>query len=210
MNGFPPKRIAGLCGLLAPLIAFICIGTAILLSPWFSWTRNYLSDLGGFPGMEPIYAAHGPSSILFNVGLIMAGGLGIILGLGVRKLDFMDSLPAKAGTIFFILDAAFLTGIGIFPETTGEPHTIFSIAFFVTIGICLLFMSITLFRTRRRKLARLTLILLLFGMIAIPLFITPKPVGSNAVAEMVPIISVAVFSIAFGYELLSDDMEGKT
>lgn len=160
--------------------------------------------------MEPTYAAHGLSSILFNAGLIIAGAMGVVLGLGMRKLDFMNSLPGKAGTLFFITDAAFLIGIGIFPETTGRPHTFFSIAFFVTIGICLLFMAIALFRIRRKNLARLTLVLLLFGMIAIPLFITPKPVGSNAVAEMIPIISVAVFSIAFGYELLSYGKKEKT
>lgn len=194
-----------MCGLLAPLVAFICIGLAVHLSPWFSWTNNYLSDLGGYPGMEPTYAARGLPSILFNFGLITAGILGIILGLGIRKLDFMDSLLGKGGTLFFILDAVALLGIGIFPETTGEPHTFFSIAFFITIGICLLLMSIALFRTKQKSLAWLTLVLLIFGLTAIPLFIVPKPVGSNAVAEIIPIISVAVFSMAFGFELLMKD-----
>ena len=205
----PSERTAGMCGLLAPLVAFICIGAAVLLSPWFSWTNNYLSDLGGYPGMEPTYAARGLSSILFNFGLITAGILGIILGLGIRKIDFMDSIPGQAGTWFFILDAVFLVCMGAYPETTGEPHTFFSIAFFVTIGICLLLMSIALFRTKQKSLAWLTLVLLMFGMTAIPLFITPKPVGSNAVAEMIPIISVAVFSMAFGYELLMRGKKGK-
>jgi len=155
--------------------------------------------------MEPTYAARGLSSILFNFGLIVAGALGIIMGLGIRKLDFMDSLLGKIGIFFFILDAVFLVGIGIFPETTGRPHTYFSIAFFVTIGICLFFMFIALLRTSKKSLGLLTLVLLLFGMTAIPLFFTPKPVGSNAIAEVIPIISVAVFSLAFSFELLMQD-----
>lgn len=155
--------------------------------------------------MEPTYAARGLSSILFNIGLIIAGILGIMLGLGIKKLDYMDTLLGKGATLLFIIDAVFLLGIGLFPETTGEPHTFFSIAFFVTISICLLLMSIALFGTKQKALAWLTLVLLIFGLTSVPLFISPKPVGSNAVAEIIPIISVALFSMTFSFELLIED-----
>ncbi|MEE9152300.1 MAG: hypothetical protein V3U20_10790, partial [Thermoplasmata archaeon] len=72
-KSFVSLRTAGICGILSPLIAFTCIGLAILYSPWFSWTDNWLSDLGGFPGERPVWSAHGLSSILFNTGLIIAG-----------------------------------------------------------------------------------------------------------------------------------------
>ena len=39
-------KIAGMCGILGPIIAFGSIATSVLLHPWFSWADNALSDLG--------------------------------------------------------------------------------------------------------------------------------------------------------------------
>ena len=198
-------KITGICGILAPLIGLSCIAIAIILCPWFSWTENYLSDLGGSPGDTPIYAAHGLASILFNSGLIVAGALGICLGIGIQKSRMLDSLLGKLGILIYIVNACALVGIGVFPESTGDPHTFFSMTFFILAGFSLLFIGIALIKSSERNLGSLTLVLLIFGLTAIPLFFTPKPVGSNAVAEMIPIISIAIFSMAFGSKLISLD-----
>ncbi len=120
-NKILSQKTSGLCGVLAPVIGLTCIGMAVLISPWFSWTENYLSDLGGFPGDRPIWAAHGTASIIFNIGLIVAGVLGVLFVLGLRKNHLLDSPLGNIGIIFYFLDACALIGIGIFPETTGPP-----------------------------------------------------------------------------------------
>lgn len=202
-------KAAGICGILAPIIGLSCIGLAILYSPWFSWTDNWLSDLGGFPGDEPAWAAHGISSILFNAGLIVAGILGIFFALGLRKSGIFNTTLGNAGTISLLLDTCALIGVGIFPETTGAPHRFFSVVFFFLISLSLLFIGIALKMSSERTLGWLTLALFIFGLISIPLFLTPKPIGSNAIAEMIPIVSISVFSLVFGLKLLRQSFEKK-
>jgi len=33
-------------GIVGPIVSYVLIAVSILLSPWFSWQRNALSDLG--------------------------------------------------------------------------------------------------------------------------------------------------------------------
>lgn len=201
-KSYIPLRLGGICGILAPIIALSCIGLAILYCPWFSWTENYLSDLGGSPGDRPIWSAHGIASILFNFGLVIAGILGICLAIGIRKSGILTTSLGKAGTMIFIFNAFALIGIGVFPETTGAPHTFFSVAFFLLVGLSLWFMGMGLLKSSEKNLGWFLLALLVFGLTSIPLFLTPRPWGSNAIAEMIPIVSIALFSIAFGIKLL--------
>jgi hypothetical membrane protein len=202
-------KISGYCGIAAPVIGLACIGLAISYAPWFSWTENYLSDLGGFPGDRPIYAAHGVASIFFNFGLMAAGILGCCLVIGIRESRILNSPLGELGTAFYLLDACALIGIGVFPESTGAPHTFFSMTFFVLVGFSLFFMGIAQIRSTERIFGWFTIGLFFFGLCAIPLFVTPKPVGSNAIAEMIPIISIALFSIAMGIKLVGLSVENE-
>ncbi|UCG70055.1 MAG: DUF998 domain-containing protein [Thermoplasmata archaeon] len=201
-----PKRaispkVAGFCGVIAPIIAFSCIGLAVLLSPWFSWTENWLSDLGGSPGDRPVWAAHGISSMIFNFGLVVAGILGVFFTLGLRNSGILRNPSGNFGTFSLFITTMALIGIGVFPETTGSPHGVFSMVFFIGIGVSLLFLVVALFKSNEKKLGWLVFIFLVFGLTSIPLFVTPKPIGSNAIAEMIPIVSASAFSIVFGYNM---------
>ncbi|UCE39271.1 MAG: DUF998 domain-containing protein [Thermoplasmata archaeon] len=207
-NSFVSTRISGLCGILAPIIGLTCIALAILLCPWFSWTENYLSDLGGSPGDRPIWAAHGMASVLFNCGLVIAGVLGVCFVVGMRKIPALNSRLGKIGSSFYLMDACALIGIGIFPESTGAPHTFFSITFFILVGVSLVFIGMALKKKSERTLGWLAFALLAFGLIAVPLFFMPQPSGSNAIAEMIPIISIAIFSMVFGYRLYDQGQDG--
>jgi hypothetical membrane protein len=194
-------RIAGFCGIIAPITAFCFIGLAVLLSPWFSWTENWLSDLGGFSG--------GISSVIFNMGLIIAGFLGVIFTLGIRHTGILKNPSGNFGIFSLLITTVALIGIGVFPETTGTPHSVFSMLFFIGIGVSLFLIGVALFKLNEKKLGWFVFILLVFGMISIPLFLTPKPIGSNAIAEMIPIISASVFTIVFGHYLLKHGYHNK-
>lgn len=195
-------RLAGTCGILAPIIAFTCIGLSILYSPWFSWTDNWLSDLGGIPGEKSIWASRGIVSILFNFGLIVAGILGICFVIGLRKSDMLDTQLGRVGTVFLFLGACALIGIGIFPETTGVLHTYFSIASFFMVSFSLLFIGPALIGSSEKALGWFTIILLVIALVSVPLFLIPKPWGSNAVAEMFPIAAISIFALIFGIKML--------
>ena len=113
------SKIAGYCGLLAPVFAFVFITLSIYYSPWFSWSENWLSDLAGDIGDTPIWYALGMSSLLFNLGTIIAGFFGLICALGIKNISILDSRLSRLGTSLLILEAFALISIGGFPKTTG-------------------------------------------------------------------------------------------
>ncbi len=69
--------------------------------------------------------------------------------------------------------------------------------------MALVFLSLAFLRSGERKFGLLSTALLIFGLTAVPFFVTPKPIGSNAVGEIIPIISVSVFYMVFGYMMFN-------
>ena len=64
------ERVYALFGVVGPLVAYISMGVSIVLSPWFSWESNALSDLG--------HAFRSEVASIFNFGLLLAGFLMMI------------------------------------------------------------------------------------------------------------------------------------
>jgi hypothetical membrane protein len=59
------ERKYALFGVVGPLVAYLFIGVSIVLSPWFSWWSNALSDLG--------HSVDSDVALLYNFGLLLAG-----------------------------------------------------------------------------------------------------------------------------------------
>ena len=194
-------KLAGFCGILSPIIAFTCIGFAIFYSPWFSWTENWLSDLGGMVGEKPIWAARGVASIIFNIGLILAGIFGMMFTFGFIKSGILTTNVGRLGASFLILCTCALCAIGIFPETTGSPHTVASVIFFFSVPLSLLFIGITI-KKFKKTLGLLVIILGVISLVISPFLLIPRPWGSNAIIEMVPSTMIAIFIVVFGIKLL--------
>ena len=134
------QKIAGLCGILAPIVAYIFIFISIANAPWFTWQHNALSDLG----------AHAGSDITFNFGLMAAGILELIFSIGLF-LHFKDIL-SRIGSIFLIVDSIALFAIGYFPETAGIIHYYVSVVFFVMFPLGYLIFTVALFKNSKDKL----------------------------------------------------------
>jgi len=195
-------KVSGLCGILGPVIAFTCVGVAVYYSPWFSWTENWLSDLGGTAGEKPIWAAHGIASVIFNVGLIITGIIGIVFAIGIRKSGMLNTHLGRLGTLFLLLNMSALCGVGIFPETTGYLHTLVSLVFFSLVPLSLLSIGTVVRKSSEKTLGWLTTPLGVISLCSFPVLFIPRPWGSNAVAEMVPSIAISIFSIMFSIRLL--------
>jgi hypothetical membrane protein len=121
--------VAGVCGILIPIVIFICLGVAIASSPWFTWTHHALSDLGVSEN----------TAVLFNYGMVLGGILAFIFSLGLRKV-----LSNKIGASLLSVSSLALIGIGLFPETVFVLHFITSASFFVFLTIALLIMGLTI------------------------------------------------------------------
>lgn len=110
-----------LSGVLVPLAS---ISLAIYLSPWFSWERNALSDLGHSvkSGVAPI----------FNFGLVTGGLLLLIFSAVYLRIKYpLTSALMVTGSYFLIL-------IGTFDEVYGSLHFFVSLAFFVALAFAAL------------------------------------------------------------------------
>lgn len=112
--------------MLSPLVVSVLVLSSILVSPWFSWTENALSDLG----------VSGLGALLFNTALITGGAMLIIFAAGLWSV--LHGRLARVGLMLLLLDGAALSAIGVFPETAGRIHLYVSIMFFTLLVLSLL------------------------------------------------------------------------
>lgn len=127
-SGFWKDRIFTMLGIVGPLIAYMCIGLSIHLSPSFSWHTNALSDLG--------HAQRSPVAPIFNAGLLVSGFL--------TALYSAKSLikHAKYTSIPLMFSALMLQAVAAFDEIYGRIHFIVSVLFFVSAGVSCITYSI--------------------------------------------------------------------
>ena len=71
------ERLYSFFGFASIIVAYISITISILLSPWFSWQKNALSDLG--------HATRSSVSPIFNLGLLLGGFLMMVYANTVFK-----------------------------------------------------------------------------------------------------------------------------
>lgn len=117
-------KVAGVFGLLVSMVVFSSVLIAISQSPWFNWTTNALSDLGV-----------GGAAAIFNSGLIAGGVLMMVFAVGL--LIAFKRAPARVGAVLLLVDAIFLSCIGVFTMAAGDVHFYVSVAFFVLFPISL-------------------------------------------------------------------------
>jgi hypothetical membrane protein len=189
------QKIAGLCGIIAPLVAFSFIALAISYSlSWFRWTTNALSDLAGPPPATAI------SAVLFNSGLIIGGLLGIIFAVGLMQVLHQRVL-GFIGAFVFVLAEISLFAVGVFPETAGRIHFYVSVAFFSLFPISMFFIGAAMINAPSERVLGFATIL--FGMFAVmsaaPIILVR--VDDVGVHELLAVFSGSVWSIIFGIKL---------
>ncbi|MDW8022621.1 MAG: DUF998 domain-containing protein [Nitrososphaerota archaeon] len=184
-------RFSGVCGILAPLVAFTFILLAIASYPRFSWTDNALSDLGVVEGF---------TSAMFNSGLIAGGVLALIFAAGLFKVQ--SSALGKAGALIFFLAALSLTAIGVFPENVRPIHYYVSVAFFTLSPIALLVLCAAFAQAGKRRMGLFTFIVALFAA-AVWVFQWTVGFGANvAIPEALSALAFSVWAIVAGYGML--------
>ena len=130
-----------LFGLVAPLTAIIFIVVSIVLSPWFSWWSNVLSDLG--------HSVDSEVAPLFNFGLLLSGFFIILYSI----TSFRNH--AKYTSYFLVLTGLSLQLVATFDEVYGSLHFQVSVLFFA--ALC--FASISYVVEKRSVLAVTALVI---------------------------------------------------
>jgi len=104
-------KLYRLVGPIGAVVAYPFIIVSILLSPWFNFYDNALSDLGNM-------TLNGPVALVYNSGLVLSGAL-------VASFAFLVSVKNRSWkylcwSILLTVAGADLALIGIFPEDAGE------------------------------------------------------------------------------------------
>jgi len=136
-----------LFGLVGPLIAIFFIVVSIVLSPWFSWWSNALSDLGRSANSEVMPKSE--VAPLFNFGLLLSGFLTILYSI----TSFRNH--AKYTSYLLVFVGLTLQLVATFDEVYGSLHFQVSVLFFAALG----FASISYIIEKRSVLALAALII---------------------------------------------------
>ncbi len=185
-------RISGVCGILAPIVAFSCIFLAIAFYPEFSWTGNALSDLG---------VQEGVTAILFNSGLIVSGILSLIFASGLF-IFLRDKLLGKIGAFISVLSFLALIAIGVFPENVKPTHYYVSVAFFVLLPIAMLVIGATFLLMARVKMSLFTFLAAIIAAVVWGIQFSIHFVPNVAIPETVSAFSALTWSIFLGFKML--------
>src|SRR5438876_9757749 len=149
-------RIAGICGILAPVIAISSVFLSIFFEKNFSWTGNALSDLG---------VSERISSPIFNFGLMSSGILFFVYGIGL--FNFFEGIIPKLGTLILLMTSIALSAIGVFNENAEPFHYYASAAFFLLFPISTIIFGGFFFSSRMWWLATVSFFSFMVALLAV-------------------------------------------
>lgn len=105
-----------IAGIVGPLVTLSLTTLDTVISPWFTWTNNALSDLG----------VH-PYSYLFNYSLIFEGIMNLLLAIGLYQ-----AYKIRKYTVATLIISGFgLAMVGVFVETYHLYHLTFALIYFI-------------------------------------------------------------------------------
>ncbi|QXJ35008.1 DUF998 domain-containing protein [Saccharolobus shibatae] len=143
-------RILKYFGFVSAILAWVIILACISLNPWFNFTKNAFSDLGGPLARDPW---------LYNYGLIAVSVFAFLYAVFLAKVN--ENKILVVASAFVMVAAFFLALIGIYHEGT-YPHVFVSSWFFIQFDIAILTYGIGLL-VAKRKLAIYIVILFIIG-----------------------------------------------
>jgi hypothetical membrane protein len=187
-------RIGAAFGIVAPIVAFICILTAIASYPTFSWTNNALSDLGVVSSL---------TASLFNLGLFASGVLAFIFSIFGLFTYFGKSWVGKIGSIVFAAATIALIAISIFNENFSPTHYIVSLAFFTLAPIALFILTFGFWLCHQKGMAIFTVAVGMAAALPWILLFTFNYVPNVAIPEFLSAFAVSVWAVFIGKKMLS-------
>ena len=169
-------------GIVGPIIVYLSIGVSIMFSPWFSWHRNALSDLG--------HVLKSEIAPIFNLGLLFGGFLLMVYAVTVFREH------AKYTSVCLVASSFLLQLIATFDEAYGLIHGVVSVLFFVSIWIASLVNAI-----EKKSLKALMAFIVSFGiwvLYAMKVYsagiAVPEIISFTAVAALLMLSAIRIYS----------------
>lgn len=177
------RGLAGLLFFLGAAEFLIAMMAGEAVQPAYNVGVNAISDLGV-----------GTTAVLFNASVIFVGAMGL---LGAYFL--LRAYHRRVLTILLVLAGIGAIGVGIFPETTGTPHSVFALIAFLFGGLA----AIVAFPIEAWPLNVLSIVLGLIGLGALVLFSvgTYLALGFGGMERMI-VYPVLLWEVLFGGYLM--------
>jgi hypothetical membrane protein len=188
------RRIGASSGIIAPIIAFVCILTSIASYPSFSWTNNALSDLGVVPGI---------TASLFNFGLLASGILAFNFAIFGLFNYFEQCWVGKIGSVLFAAANIALIAISVFNENFSPTHYLVSVAFFTLAPIALFILTFGLLLCHKRGMAVFTVLVGVAAALPWLLLFAFNYVPNVAIPEFLSGLAVSAWAIVLGKKMLT-------
>ncbi|MCG2879960.1 MAG: DUF998 domain-containing protein [Vulcanisaeta sp.] len=165
-------------GIIAVILAWVVIAVSISVNPWFVFTKNAFSDLGGPYATDPW---------IYNYGLIITSVFVDLYSINLL-LTSRNKVESFASAFVFVA-GLFLALIGIYHAGT-RPHVFVSTWFFVQMDMALIALGIGSLMGGDRGLGLFSLLL---GVLApIPALLIPWPSAATEEAYGIVIIDIWV------------------
>ncbi len=162
--------------------------------PGYSVSLNLISDLGATCRGDVCNFVQ-PTSTLFNTSITILG----LLFLG-SSFYFWKGFRSRLLTIFGILAALGATGVGVFNESFGSIHGLFSLLTFLSIGG----FAVLAYRAARPPMSYFSLVAGVMTLVAVVLFSSGTYLGLGAGGmERMIVYPVLLWSIGLGGYLMA-------
>jgi hypothetical membrane protein len=188
------QKIGASSGIVAPIVAFVGILTAIASYPTFSWKNNALSDLGVVPGI---------TSSLFNFGLLASGILAFNFAIFGLFTYLGKSWVGKIGSVVFAAATLALIAISIFNENFSPTHYLVSVAFFTLAPIALFILTFGFLLSHQRGMAVFTVLVGVAAALPWLLLFAFNYVPNVAIPEFLSGLVVSVWAVVLSKKMLS-------
>ncbi|WP_243676060.1 DUF998 domain-containing protein [Vulcanisaeta distributa] len=122
------KQFLTYTGIIAAVLAWLFIAISISVNPWFIFTKNAFSDLGGPYATDPPW--------IYNYGLIITS---VFVDLySINLLLVSRNKVEDFASAFVFIAGLFLALIGIYHEGGTRPHVFVSTWFFTQMDMALI------------------------------------------------------------------------
>ncbi len=183
--------LSGLCGIVGSILTLVMVFVATIISPWFRWDTNALSEMG-----------IGEVSLIFNSAMIIGGFFNFLFALGIREKLGVEGLR-KHGVALIMLGSVSLALVGVFTVSYPILHGIFALGTFILPPTGFILIGFSSKQSTMKKFSIITGIAALMTILILPLILLILPFNVGfAVPEIIEGLIVAAWIITMGIKLL--------
>lgn len=183
--------LSGLCGIVGSILTLAMVFVATIISPWFRWDTNALSEMG-----------IGEVSLIFNSAMIIGGFFNFLFALGIREKLGVEGLR-KYGVALIMLGSVSLALVGVFTVSYPILHGIVALGTFILPPTGFILIGFSSKQSTMKKFSIITGIAALMTILILPLILLILPFNVGfAVPEIIEGLIVAAWIITMGIKLL--------